>query len=96
MNSNSFVSNSVRVYVSFSGKVNHISGETHAHHISQAQREETVSLFQEKIMAPSKLYHKKLMQLSSEQYVSGNRDAQLLCLKKYHQRHGFRWRQTET
>ena len=74
VNSNSFVSNSVRVYVSFSGKVNHISGETHARHISRAQREETVSLFQEKIMAPSKLYHKKLMQLSSEQYVAGNRD----------------------
>ena len=34
----------------------------------------TVSLFQEKIMAPSKLYHKKLMQLSSEQCVAGNRD----------------------
>ena len=40
VNSNSFVSNSVRVYASFSGKVNHISGETHAHHISRAQREE--------------------------------------------------------
>ena len=47
VNSSSFQANSVRVFVEFSGEINHLSGETHARHISKSVRERAVSLFQE-------------------------------------------------
>ena len=74
VNNSSFQANSVRVFVEFSGKINHPSGETHARKISKSVRERAVSLFQEHKVAPSKLYHSKLSQLSSHKYAAGNRD----------------------
>ena len=74
VNNSSFQANIVRVFIEFSGEINHLSGEIHARHISKSVRERAVSFFQEQKVAPSKLYHSKMSQLSSHQYAAGNRD----------------------
>ena len=71
---NDILTDSVRVAIQFSGKIQHIVGETHARPLSHSIRRELQEKFQKSQHPPSKEYLHRLMSLHPDQYWGGNRD----------------------